>query len=96
MTKVILIGWLCINIPITIVMLMGGYIAYSIGYNYRIGVLLSFLPCWTYWSFTIPLWRKWALKECNDEEKLEKYGQLFLLTFKKGSFLSKTEYKYKK
>jgi hypothetical protein len=76
-------------------MLLCAYIGYSLGYNYRICVLVSFLPCWAYWSFIIPIWRKWALKECNDEEKLEKYGRLFLLTFKKGSFLAKTEYKYK-
>jgi hypothetical protein len=75
--------------------LLAGYIAFSLGYNFKLGVLFGGIVGWTFWSFTIPLWRKWALKEGCDEEKLEKYGRLFLLTFKKGSLFSKTEYKYK-
>lgn len=38
---------------------------------------------------------KWALSKGVDEQKLEKYGVWFLLIFKKGSLLSKTEYRYK-
>ena len=95
MGRIILIGWLCINIPITAILLLAGFFAFFLGYNFRMGVLLGGIIGWVYWSFTIPLWRKWALKECNNEEKLEKYGRLFLLTFKKNSLFSRTEYKYK-
>jgi hypothetical protein len=41
MFRIILIGWLCINIPITVIILLAGYFAYSLGYNFRLGVLFG-------------------------------------------------------
>lgn len=95
MAKIILYGWIFINLPITILMAAGGFIAYHLGDSYKIGILIGGAVGWIYWSFTIPLWRKWALSKGVDEQKLEKYGVWFLLIFKKGSLLSKTEYRYK-
>lgn len=66
-----------------------------LGYNLALGYICGAIPAWLYWSFMIPRWRKWALVNGANEEKLEKWGRITLLTFKKGSALSKTEFKPK-
>jgi hypothetical protein len=93
LSKAILIGWLLVNIPITAIVLLFGYGAYSMGYNYRYGAVAGMAVGWLYWSFSVPKWRKWALSKNVDADALEKYGSLFLLTFKKNNPLSKTEIK---
>jgi len=73
--------------------------AFLIGHAQGIGLLIPYIasciPAWLYWSFMVPKWRTWALNNGANEDELEKWGRLTLLTFKKGSLLSMTEFKDK-
>jgi hypothetical protein len=55
----------------------------------------AFVVGWLYWSFTIPRWRRWALRRGADPEQLQRFGELSGLVWPKGFFLEKTEFRLK-
>lgn len=90
--RIIIFGWLLINIPIFGLVFAIGYIVYLSGYWFFYGAGLGAIVGWVYWALTIPAWRKWALKIGVSERDIEKYGTRFLLIWKKNNPLSKTEF----
>lgn len=93
--KAILTGQLWVNVPVLTILIGTLILGYAQGYNIALAYIAGAVPAWLYWSLMIPKWRKWAIAKGADEEALEKWGRLTLLTFKKGSLLAKTEFKDK-
>lgn len=90
--KAILIGWLVVNIPALIIMLgiliIGLTIKPSLWWLFLIiGSILG----WTWWSFTVPCWRRWAHRNGTNPDKLQKVAVATGLTWAKGSVFEKTE-----
>jgi hypothetical protein len=50
---------------------------------------------WLWWSYFVPRWRRWALKNGVPEDKLQKWGVITGLLWPKGSIFEKTEFKLK-
>jgi hypothetical protein len=63
--------------------------------NWFLGIAIGFIISWIYWAITIPIWRRWALKNGVDKYELSRWGEMTGLTYKEGSWLSKTEFRRK-
>lgn len=73
-------GWLWVNIPATIIILIVWYC--SVAYleiNGKISAIIGGALGWIYWEFTIKKWIKWALDNNVEPDKLLKIGQFSLL-----------------
>ncbi|GAA0894537.1 hypothetical protein GCM10009122_42180 [Fulvivirga kasyanovii] len=79
--KVILLGWVMINLPIILAMSVTVYMSGMFGVSEFIGLMIGFLIGWVYWYFSIRRWKKWAIKRRVDESTLRKYGKRSLLTW---------------
>ena len=57
---------------------------------------LGFIAGWLYWSYSVPRWRKWALKQPGiNPDELQAAAEAALLVWPKGHFFEKTEIKPK-
>jgi hypothetical protein len=86
----VLIGHLLITGPALIVMaafLFGGA---SVGHP-LVGLLAGGALGWTLWSFTIPRWRRWAIRRGAPPERLQRIAASTLLVWPKGWVFEKTE-----
>jgi hypothetical protein len=93
----ILTGHLLVNLPVLIIMCGFVYAGiYHIKDNlWPVFFLLGFVFAWMWWSFMVPRWRRWALKQGAPEEKLQKWAVATGLTWTKGSIFERTEFKLK-
>jgi hypothetical protein len=94
--KAILIGWLLVNVPALIIML--GILLIGVRIEPRIWwlfLLIGIVLGWTWWSFTVPRWRRWAISSGIPADRLQKFAVATGLTWSKGSIFEKTEMKLK-
>jgi len=73
-------GYLWVNLPITVIILVIWYVStmfFSVS-NF-IGVFVGSSVGWIYWEYAIKKWIKWALYNNVNQDKLLKIGQLSLL-----------------
>lgn len=60
-------------------------------------VLLGFISAWVWWSYFVPRWREWALKQPGvTADELQKAAEVATLVWPKGHFFEKTELKIRK
>jgi hypothetical protein len=92
-----------INLPIPFVMIavwvLGGIISFTLnnGFLMMTTVVVGFISGWLWWSFSVPRWREWALKQPGvTEDELQVAAELALLVWPKGNIFEKTEIKTKK
>ncbi len=73
-------GWLWVNIPSMIIILVVWYclVAY-LEINGKISAIIAGVLGWIYWETAIKKWIKWALDNSVKPERLLKIGQLSLL-----------------
>lgn len=58
---------------------------------------LGFVLAWGWWSYSVPRWREWALKQPGvNSEELQKAAEVATLVWPKGHFFEKTEFKIRK
>jgi hypothetical protein len=92
--KAILVGQLFVTIPVLIIMagivLLGAMIEPKIWWLF---LAAGFFLGWTWWSYTIPRWRRWALGRGAPADRLQKWGVATGLTWPKGWIFEKTEAK---
>jgi hypothetical protein len=90
--KALLFGWLVVNIPALIIMLgillPGAFIAPRLWWVF---LSIGFVLGWTWWSYAIPRWRRWALNRGAPADRLQKWAVVVGLTWPKGWIFEKTE-----
>ena len=73
-------GYLWVNIPITIIIMLVSYLLIT---KFSLGISSSLIIGstigWIYWEFAIKKWVKWALDNSVSPDRLLKIGQLTLL-----------------
>jgi hypothetical protein len=57
----VLIGHMVVSVPVVLIIGTGGLLGLALGSG-RLGLLIGILPAWVFWSFTVPRWRRWALR----------------------------------
>jgi len=91
--KAILAGWLVVNVPVVIVMLGVLLIGMAIERNaWWLFLAIAFFLGWTWWSFMIPRWRRWALSRGAPADRLQRWAVINGLVWRKGSVFEKTEF----
>jgi hypothetical protein len=108
--KALLIGHLVINSIVLIIILVGFGVGLAIiklmetlpqpfpDISFLFGMIsvgLGIAAGWLWWSFTVPRWRRWALKSGAPKDELQTWGVLTGLVWPKGSIFEKTEFKIK-
>ena len=92
--KAIIIGWIFVNIPaVTIILsilIVGIKVEPKVWWLF---LIIGFILGWTWWSYTIPRWRRWAHRNGTPPDKLQKVAVATGLTWAKGSVFEKTEAK---
>jgi hypothetical protein len=88
-------GALLINWPVRLIMLGG------VGGSYFLSKFLPWLslalaigaiPCaWLWWSYFVPQWRRWALRNGADPVELQYLAESASLVWPQGSFFERTE-----
>jgi hypothetical protein len=89
---VLIVGWLWVNIPAVTIILgilfIGAFIEFRLWWLF---LIIGFFIGWTWWSFTITRWRKWALNRGVPSDQLQKWAVAVGLTWPKGLIFEKTE-----
>jgi hypothetical protein len=90
--RALIVGWVWVNIPAVIIILgtlfIGAFIELRLWWLFlAIGGFLG----WTWWSFTIARWRKWAVTRGAPPDRLQKWAVAVGLTWPKGWIFEKTE-----
>ncbi len=107
----ILVGQLIVNLPVILIILglfaIGIVLLLVLdtrfpslpGWSFLLGVLaiiiIGPLVGWLWGSFSVPRWRKWALRNGVPEDKLQKWAVITGLVWPKGSIFEKTEFQVK-
>lgn len=73
--KLVLSGFLIVNIPITFIMLTSIGVTLSFtNLNFTESLIIAFAIGWTYWEFASRYWIKWSLKRGVEKNRLHKIG----------------------
>lgn len=95
--KAIIIGWLIVNLPALLIMLSIFIIGMNLGPKiWWLFLIIGIAVGWTWWSFTIPRWRRWAHRRGAAPDKLQKAAVATGLVWPKGWIFEKTEAKIDK
>jgi hypothetical protein len=82
-TKLILSGFLIVNLPVSIVILTTIYLLYSLtSLNFTESGIIGCAIAWILWEFLSKIWIKWALKRNVEENRLHKTGMYSLVLWK--------------
>jgi hypothetical protein len=78
--EVIFKGYLWVNIPITLMILITWYCLITyFEINGKISAIIGVAIGWIYWEFAIKKWVKWSLDNNVNPDRLLKIGQFSLL-----------------
>lgn len=90
--KAIMVGWLVVNIPAIAIMLASLLIGFAIEPKaWWLFFSVGFILGWTWWSRSVPRWRRWAHNRGANPDRLQKWGVITGLVWRKGSVFEKTE-----
>ena len=89
-------GQLLINWPVRFIIAAGFGVAYLLGgdkitFGSSAIAVAGFALAWLWWSYFIPQWRSWAIRQGADPEELQQLGVQSSLIWPKGSFFERTE-----
>jgi hypothetical protein len=88
------IGFLVVNGPVLGIFLVAGLATLAIAPELLCCCLPGgFVIAWVWWSFSVPRWRRWAIRSGANPEQLQELGVKAYLVWPKGSIFEKTEFK---
>lgn len=105
----VLVGQIVVNLPVLMIILVVTFVGITrtlilmktlpalselvIFLGVMGSMLIGALAGWLWWAFTIPRWRRWALKNGIPEAELQKWAVLTSLVWPKSATFGKTEHK---
>jgi hypothetical protein len=90
--KAIAVGWLVVNLPVMAILLGSLLIALVIAPQiWWLFFSIGFCLAWTWWSHSVPRWRRWAHNSGANPDRLQKWAVITGLVWPKGSLFEKTE-----
>ena len=92
--RAILVGWLVVNLPVIFIILGVSLIGVAIDpRGWQPSLIAGAFLGWVWWSYTIPRWRRWALRRGAPADKLQRWAVVAGLTWPKGWIFERTESK---
>src|SRR5262245_59991766 len=90
--KAIIAGWVVVNVPVLILMLLVLVTGSAIQPNaWWIFLSIALVVGWAWWSFMTPRWRRWAINRGASPDNLQRWAVITGLVWRKGSIFEKTE-----
>jgi hypothetical protein len=99
MTAVVAVsrGQRLVNFPVIAILVLGSGIGWILTVaSVLLGVVVGafgIVAAWIWWSYSIPLWRRWALERGADPEELQSLGVQAQLLWPRGSMFERTEFR---
>ena len=92
--RAVIAGWVLVTIPVLVIILSVLMIGLSLVPNlWWIPMSIAVFLGWMWWAFTIPRWRRWARNRGANPDKLQRWGVITGLVWRKGSLFEKTEFR---
>jgi hypothetical protein len=102
--KAVLVGHLVVNVPVLVIIalvglvgdvLIGSHLAWgtSLPIGWVVGLLAGCAVAWLWWSWSVPRWRRWALRRGAAPDQLQRLAAATLLVWPKGSIFERTEFR---
>ena len=79
--KIILMGELMVNLPVTIIILITSIMVEQLGINWNLAIITGVAVGWYCWSKLLDKWKTWAFKNNVEPERLFRLGKLGLINF---------------
>ena len=93
--KAVAIGCVVIGLP-SLVITAIVVLAFSGQIGFTWSALLGIVPGWTWWSFTVQRWRKWASEQGAPPDEVQRVAATIGLVWPKGWIFEKTEFNWEK
>ena len=94
--KAIAVGYLVVNLPTLVIMLGLIVVGFAlVPKAWWLFLLGGFILGWTWWSQSVPRWRRWATQRGADPDELQRWAVAAGLVWRKGSLFEKTEARLK-
>ena len=81
-----------VNVPVILIMigtlLVGVVLKRDLWWAF---LIVGFALGWAWWSYTVPRWRRWALRRGAQPARLQRWAVAVGLTWPKGWIFEKTE-----
>ena len=86
-------GQLSVNLPVAIIIIFTAFgLSMFLDVNFKIALLIGVVFGWSYWSFSVKKWIKWATKNDVEVDRLVKIGKKGLLVWSKNTVETVTKY----
>jgi hypothetical protein len=92
--RAVLLGHLFVNVPV-LLLIIGFSVLGNIllPHGWFVFFLVGFALAWTWWSLSVPRWRRWALNRGAPPDKLQRLAVATGLVWPKGWLPERTEVK---
>ena len=90
------VGTVAVNGPVLACLLgipFGAWFLFGSVPVVAISAVLGFVLGWTWWSFSVPKWRFWALRRVGDSDRLQDLSVAVGLSWPEGHYFEKTEFR---
>lgn len=72
-------GWLRVNFPVTVIVLLALFALTAAGLPYAAALLASGALGWAYWYWAIGSWIRWATARGVEQDRILRVGRMALL-----------------
>ena len=80
-SKIILMGELMVNLPVTMIILISALILGQLGLGWSLSIILGAGIGWYSWAKLLVKWKFWAINNGVDRDRLFRLGKLGLINF---------------
>lgn len=80
-SKIILMGELIVNLPVTIIIILCAVILFLLGLSWNFSLLIAVGIGWFSWSKLLNIWIAWALERNVSRERLYRLSKRGLINF---------------
>jgi hypothetical protein len=102
--KAVVVGHLVVNVPVIVIIALVGLVGdvligsrqawgMSLPIGWVVGLLGGCGVAWLWWSWSVPRWRRWAIRRGAAPEQLQRLAAATWLVWPKGSIFERTEFR---
>ncbi len=85
-----MMGIMIVGTVIGLAVIKAGFVS-----SFVVSLIVGFIFSWLWWSYSVPRWRRDALRQGANADELQAAAEDALLVWPKGSIFEKTEFKVK-
>ena len=79
--RIILVGNLIVNLPVTIIIFVSTIVFLEFDFSFNLSLIISTFIGWYFWEKLLIVWKKWAFSKNVSPERLFKLGKRGLINY---------------